>query len=233
MIRIAIYGAASVQASGLGTALNGDGNFELLAVCASIGGLLTVIAQEQPDIILIEPTREANSVVLREVHRQAPGARIVLWVDKLSAAMAMEAMVMGMRGVLRKSLPAGLQLSCLRRVHAGELWFEKAITGRMTEPRGVALTPGEQSLLELLSGGLKDREIASRLAMSEGEVKVYLSRLFQKFGVKDRFELALLSLKKTGWRRDEATRAFRAGISEGPSGEVSEGVTMPMLPTLQ
>ena len=69
-----------------------------MAVCASIGGLLAVIAREQPDTILIEPTREANSIVLREVQRQAPGARIVLWVDNLSTVMAMEAMVMGMRG---------------------------------------------------------------------------------------------------------------------------------------
>jgi len=50
-------------------------------------------------------------------------------------------------------------------------------------------------LVSLLSQGLKNKEIASTLMISEGTVKVYLSRLFQKVGVKDRFELALFGLK--------------------------------------
>ena len=45
------------------------------------------------------------------------------------------------------------------------------------------------------SQGLKNKEIATALTISEGTVKVYLSRLFQKLGVKDRFELALYGLK--------------------------------------
>jgi hypothetical protein len=49
--------------------------------------------------------------------------------------------------------------------------------------------------VSLLSQGLKNKEIATTLMISEGTVKVYLSRLFQKVGVKDRFELALFGLK--------------------------------------
>ncbi len=49
--------------------------------------------------------------------------------------------------------------------------------------------------MSLLSQGLKNKEIAATLFISEGTVKVYLSRLFQKLGVKDRFELALFGLK--------------------------------------
>jgi DNA-binding CsgD family transcriptional regulator len=59
----------------------------------------------------------------------------------------------------------------------------------------VALTKRESQLVALLSQGLKNKEIASTLQISEGTVKVYLSRLFQKVGVKDRFELALYGLK--------------------------------------
>jgi DNA-binding CsgD family transcriptional regulator len=59
----------------------------------------------------------------------------------------------------------------------------------------VALTQREGQLVSLLSQGLKNKEIATTLMISEGTVKVYLSRLFQKVGVKDRFELALFGLK--------------------------------------
>ena len=59
----------------------------------------------------------------------------------------------------------------------------------------MALTQREGQLVSLLSQGLKNKEIATTLMISEGTVKVYLSRLFQKVGVKDRFELALFGLK--------------------------------------
>src|SRR5450432_2214071 len=56
-------------------------------------------------------------------------------------------------------------------------------------------TRSEGQLVTLLAQGLKNKEIATALNISEGTVKVYLSRLFQKLGVKDRFELALYGLK--------------------------------------
>src|SRR5450759_2395324 len=72
---------------------------------------------------------------------------------------------------------------------------EKALTDSFLCARRVALTQREGQLVSLLSQGLKNKEIATTLMISEGTVKVYLSRLFQKVGVKDRFELALFGLK--------------------------------------
>jgi DNA-binding CsgD family transcriptional regulator len=104
-------------------------------------------------------------------------------------------MGLGVRGILRKTLPTELQVKCLQKVQAGELWFEKALTDSFLCARRVALTPREGQLVSLLSQGLKNKEIATTLMISEGTVKVYFSRLFQKVGVKDRFELALFGLK--------------------------------------
>jgi DNA-binding NarL/FixJ family response regulator len=61
--------------------------------------------------------------------------------------------------------------------------------------RSVLLTRREAQLTTLLAHGLKNKEIAAALDVSEGTVKVYMSKLFQKLGVKDRFELALYGLK--------------------------------------
>jgi DNA-binding CsgD family transcriptional regulator len=95
----------------------------------------------------------------------------------------------------RKTLPTDLQVKCLQKVRAGELWFEKSLTDSFLCARRVALTQREVQLVSLLSQGLKNKEIATTLMISEGTVKVYLSRLFQKVGVMDRFELALFGLK--------------------------------------
>ena len=104
-------------------------------------------------------------------------------------------MSLGIRGILRKSLPLETLNRCLCRVHEGELWFEKALTDSLMTARRYTLTRREGQLVALLSQGLKNKEIATALTISEGTVKVYLSRLFQKLGVKDRFELALYGLR--------------------------------------
>jgi len=64
-----------------------------------------------------------------------------------------------------------------------------------------------RDLITLLAQGLKNKEIATALGLSEGTVKVYLSKLFLKLGVKDRFELALVSLRNLQYGAAPATPA--------------------------
>ena len=74
---------------------------------------------------------------------------------------------------------------------------------------------------------MKNKEIATTLMISEGTVKVYLSRLFQKVGVKDRFELALFGLKnlttgqlpvgEKGHRGASAMPGLRSLVLERPN----------------
>jgi two-component system response regulator DesR len=156
------------------------------------------MALQAPDLVLIDFTSEVSLGVLSEMKHALPQTRIVLWVNDISTELAFQAMGLGVRGILRKTLPTDLQVKCLQKVQAGELWFEKALTESFLCARRVALTQREGQLVSLLSQGLKNKEIATTLTISEGTVKVYLSRLFQKVGVKDRFELALFGLKNLG-----------------------------------
>ena len=107
----------------------------------------------------------------------------------------MQAMSLGVRGILRKTLPVETLMRCLQKVNEGELWFEKALTDSLMTARRYSLTRREGQLVTLLTQGLKNKEIATELHISEGTVKVYMSRLFQKLDVKDRFELALYGLR--------------------------------------
>jgi DNA-binding NarL/FixJ family response regulator len=127
--------------------------------------------------------------------RREPLSRVVLWLHEIAPESAFRAKECGVRGILRKSLPAEMILKCIRRVAEGELWFEKTLTDTFLNGRTVRVSRRENQLITLVSQGLKNKEIASVLEISEGTVKVYLSRLFEKVGVRDRFELALLGLK--------------------------------------
>src|SRR5436853_6009509 len=140
-------------------------------------------------------TSEVTFGALSEMKRAMANSKIVLWVHTISTELAFQAMGLGVRGILRKTLPTDLLVKCLEKVQEGELWFEKALTDSFLSAKRIALTQREGQLVSLLSQGLKNKEIATALLISEGTVKVYLSRLFQKLGVKDRFELALYGLK--------------------------------------
>lgn len=150
---------------------------------------------EQPEILLVDLTSDVTFNALSGLQETACQAKIVLWVHSISTELALQAMSLGVRGILRKTLPVETLVRCLTRVTDGELWFEKTLTDSIMTARRYSLTRREGQLVSLLSQGLKNKEIATALNISEGTVKVYLSRLFQKLGVKDRFELALFGLK--------------------------------------
>jgi DNA-binding NarL/FixJ family response regulator len=147
----------------------------------------------------------------------------------------MQTMELGIRGILRKRLPADLLLKCLKRVHAGEVWFEKALTEPIAGSRRAVLTGREEELVSLLSQGLTNREIAGSLTISEGTLRDHLSQLFRKLGVKDRFELALFGLRNPGSRSSAPPApVFPPTALEDKSAEESslKGVPLPFLPTL-
>jgi two-component system response regulator DesR len=153
------------------------------------------LALHQPDLLLLDLTANMNFSILVKLKQAEVRTKIVLWVHSISTELALQAMSQGVRGVLRKTLPTERLMRCLTRVQEGELWFEKSLTDSLMAAQQFRLTRREGQLVNLISQGMKNKEIATALNISEGTVKVYLSRLFQKLGVKDRFELALYGLK--------------------------------------
>ena len=81
------------------------------------------------------------------------------------------------------------------------------------------LSPREGDLLSLIVQGLKNKEIATELGISEGTVKVYLSHLYTKLRVRDRFELALSRPQESdyAWRLVPATGTSRRPDSRRPT----------------
>ena len=217
MTRILLYSDEPILAKGLESVLRQVENFELLPTCTTVAGLMEQIAHGSPDLVLMDLTPEITFGVMSELKHAMTTCKIVLWVNSISTELAFQAMGLGVRGILRKTLPTDLQVKCLQKVQAGELWFEKALTDSFLCARRVALTQREGQLVSLLSQGLKNKEIASTLMISEGTVKVYLSRLFQKVGVKDRFELALFGLKNlTTGQLPVAEKGQRSGATPMP-----------------
>lgn len=195
MTKVLLYSDEPILAKGLEATLAQVEGLEMLPTCGTIAETIDSLGQNAPDIVLMDLTPSVTFAVLNELKRWASMTHLVLWVNSIPTELAFQAMGLGVRGILRKRLPLDLQIKCLQKVVAGELWFEKTLTDSFLCARRVTLSNREGQLVTLLSQGLKNKEIAAELDITEGTVKVYLSRLFSKVGVKDRFELALYGLK--------------------------------------
>ena len=172
------------------------GEFGILESSGTIAGIGDAIKTCSPEIALLDLGPELTLEPLCAIAR-ANHCKLILWGSYFSPEFALEAMANGVRGILRTSRSPTVHLECLRKVSAGEVWFERILFNPVRLAGHPALNGREQQILGLLSQGLKNSEIAMSLAVSEGTVKFYLARLFQKFGAKDRFELALYGLKNS------------------------------------
>jgi DNA-binding NarL/FixJ family response regulator len=196
MTRILLCVGEPLLVKGLEHLLRQVDGFELLPTCCGLTALMESISKgAAPDLVLLDLAPDVTFAVLADLKRATADAKIVLRVNSASTGLACQAMGLGVRGILRKELPAGLQVKCLQRVLQGELWFEKVPADGPSISSRVVLSDREGEVVSLLAQGLNNKEIAATLKAPEAAVKVYLSHLFEKVGVKDRFELALFGLK--------------------------------------
>ena len=143
MTQILLYSGEPMLARGLESVLRQVEEFELLPTCSTLASLMQQATDSSPDLLLLDLTPEITFAALNKLKRTLTNSKIVLWVNSISTELAFQAMGLGVRGVLRKTLATELQVRCLQKVQAGELWFEKALTDGFLGARRVPLTRRE------------------------------------------------------------------------------------------
>ena len=177
------------------------GGFELLASCTSGTEALRAVRQHRPDVLVLDLRMPDKSGldVLRELAGERLPTRTVLLTATLEDSEMLEAIRLGVSGVLLKEMAVSSVVQCVEKVHAGETWLEKKSVSRAlkklvqredgSREAAEILTPRELEIVRLLCRGLRNKEIASRLSISEHTVKVHLSNIYAKLGVDGRLAL--------------------------------------------
>jgi len=183
--------------------LAGCEDFDYQGAVPTLSDAFSAARQTQPDIILVDHSAGLKAVFefIAEVKSASGKCQTVLWVQDLAEVDCFRALRCGARGVLKKTSQVEVLLDCLRTVGRGDVWIEGSsehqIDGneRRSAPR---LTPREKQIVQQICEGLKNKEIAEALSITAGTVKVHLMHIFEKTGVKDRFELAIQGRKLLG-----------------------------------
>ena len=201
---------------GLAKALEGVEDLRLIGSCQSIDEALDAVADLKPNIILFDQTvgNKAAFELIPKIRLRSVHSHTILWVTTVTEVESFRALQSGVRGILKKTLPISSIIECLRAVGKGNIWIENSISNqvvgflnRRNLPR---LTPREYEIVALICRGMKNKQIADALSITIGTVKVHLMHIFEKTGVKDRFELALEAHKLVGINPSEEVESVPA-----------------------
>jgi two-component system nitrate/nitrite response regulator NarL len=189
---------------GLAKVLGECDDLEYLGSALNLSVALEALRERGPDVLLIGQTAGLKAILqfISDVKSTSARCHPVLWVNDLAEVDCYRALQLGARGILKKTLPVGAVVECLRSVGKGNVWIEGSLAGdadrvfdRRAAPR---LTPREKQIVHRVCAGMKNKEIAEALAITAGTVKVHLMHIFEKAGVKDRFELAVEGRRMLG-----------------------------------
>jgi DNA-binding NarL/FixJ family response regulator len=211
--RLFVCEAQPVVVEGLTRILADSPDFELIGTAPNPVEAIAKIAEFQPDIVMIDQASGLRPVFtfLTELKSASPNSRAVLWIVDLAEIECFRALQLGARGILRRSLPVATMLDCLQTVAKGNLWLENSISdqvvGFLNRKSSNRLTPREREIVRAVCRGMKNKEIADLLHITAGTVKVHLMHIFEKTGVKDRFELAVQGPKLLGLESEESISA--------------------------
>jgi two-component system, NarL family, nitrate/nitrite response regulator NarL len=215
MITVSLYAIHPILAAGFRSFMDGIGDIEVPEVYTEIEVLQERIPMTKPDVAVLEVTPAITLNVLAAlVSLDVP---IILWSNAISTEFASQALAYGVRGMLSTTASRDDYAQCLVVIQSGGLWVERDLGSKLLGHRRVSLSPRQRQLMGLVAKGLRNKEIAYAMGISEGTVKVYMSKLFQRVGVSDRFELALLVLRNLAGDELGATQQVAAArASVGP-----------------
>ena len=208
MIQVIACETQPIVVEGLKKTIQDAKDLSFITCEASPKALLDKVIEESPKVCLIDKALGTSAVfqLISDLKVQSPETEPVLWASEISEVESFRALQVGARGILKKTLPIQVLLDCIRTVAKGNIWIESSISNqfvgfinRRSTPR---LTPREDEILNLVMRGLKNKQIADALSITTGTVKVHLMHIFEKTGVKDRFELAMYGRKLRGYSDD-------------------------------
>ncbi|MGR8980769.1 MAG: response regulator [Gammaproteobacteria bacterium] len=194
--------------SGLKLLFSTEPEIEVLACCSEGESVVPTVLEHKPDILVLDlkmPNKDGLAVI-RELQNQKLNVKIVLLTAALDENEVLDAIRLGVRGVVLKEMAPQLLIQCIRKVYYGGEWIEKNSVTRALEKilkheaemqqLHQLLTPREIDLIKLVANGYSNKRIAEERHISEGTVKVHLHNIFDKLQLKSRVELTLYAQNK-------------------------------------
>ena len=206
-IHVAIADEYPVLLAGMRHSLAACEEVVVIAECTRMSDLLAQVGLKKPDTVLLGCEADAETLAqqLHGLLERHGDVKVVVFTGNASLDFHEVALRNGARGVLLKHCAPQVITETVRKVSRGELCFDRALTQRMLssfvrrkrpEPpqekaKIATLTGRESQVMSRICEGLRNKEIASKLYISDATVAHHLTSIYRKLGLADRTELLL------------------------------------------
>jgi DNA-binding NarL/FixJ family response regulator len=196
-----------VVREGFAALLDTQADMSVVARAADGVEAVALSAEYRPDVVLMDvrmPVMDGIEAT-RQIADAGDRPRILILTTFDLDDYVYDALQAGASGFLLKDVPAEALFAAVRVIAEGEALLAPTITRRLIaefarlRPRQVrpdqldALTPRETEILGLVAEGLSNREIASRLVLSDETVKTHVSHVLRKLGLRDRAQAVVVA----------------------------------------
>lgn len=201
LIRVFILDDHELVRRGLQELLEGEG-FQVVGSSGSAVEATRRIPALHPDVSVLDARLPDGTgiEVCRDVRSVDPSLNCLILTSFDDEQALRGAVLAGARGYVLKEIGGTDLIGALRRAAAGESLFDEGVASSIVEslaapqqvdPRIAGLTPQERRVLELVGGGLTNRQIAAEMFLAEKTVKNYVSSLLAKLGFERRTQAAV------------------------------------------
>src|SRR5215831_8855153 len=209
-IKVALVDDHTLFREGIKRILSLESDIEIVGEAIDGEEVVRLLNHCRPEVLLLDIKMEKiNGLqILPQIVEQYPDLKVIVLTAQIGQAESVRAIKDGARGIILKHAASEFLIKGIRKVAEGELWADTSTMTRVVESlsqkyRGdkesqrdrKELSEREREVVTLVASGHRNREIASKLFISEQTVKTHLSNIFQKLEISDRLELALYAMR--------------------------------------
>ena len=211
LIRVVLVGNERVTRAGLRILIDSQPGFCVIDEAECTGNLDAVWSAAQPQVVLIDlDGNESIDFIPNPQEGGISNSRIIVLTSTPESAACSSAIERGVLGVVSKQQAPEILLKAIERVHAGEVWLNRArIAGVIGSLRTVSggnpskvartpetLTPRERQIVSLVGRGFRNQEIAEVILVSEATVRNCLGSIVRKLGLSNRVNLMIYAMRE-------------------------------------
>jgi two-component system invasion response regulator UvrY len=183
--------------------LHDEPDLEIVGLARDEDEVRLLVARKRPAVLLFdyEALGPSSERAIRRLRRSARATRILVLATRSSEETLERVLRAGAAGLVGKQQPFSTLVRAIHAVAEGELWANRLSTARIVEhladpssKRDETLSRREWEIVDGVGQGLRNKEIARRLKISEKTVKSHLNNIFRKLQVDNRFAVGLYSL---------------------------------------
>jgi two-component system NarL family response regulator len=198
-IRVMCVEDHRIVREGIALIINQEADMEVVGACASAEEAVSLFRACHPDVTLMDLRLGKMSGVeaIKAIRKDYPEARIVVLTMYEGDEDIYRAHQAGATTYLLKDTLSSDLIRVVRQVHAGERPVMPVVEARLKErASGPTLTSREVEVLQLISEGMRNKEVGATLGITEGTVQIHVKNIFGKLNVNDRTAAVQVAVRR-------------------------------------